>query len=482
MADRALLLLALEDPSVLELMQRALRSAGYEVDSAADGEALQGSLNGSSPALILIGESFAGRSGLALSEEILERFPTLPIILYCEQSTPTGMRAAMDAGLSSSLFPPLRTDEIQTSVSRALARSRRLGERLRIEVKRTTSSLEERTRLSEAERRRYESLLSNIQDGVIVLDAQKRILFLNPAVRTIFELGTEDATGRPLEEVIPHPDMRSLLSRASGEPLKYHELNLDGGQVLNAQLTPIPGIGSAITMQDITYLKELERLKDDFVQTVSHDLRSPLTALLGYAELISRVGPLTAQQQDFLGRIQASVHHITTLVNDLLDLSRLEAGFDTRREIVQMGAILEYTMDGFESQAHIKEIELHCQAEPDLPPLRANPIRIRQLLDNLVGNAIKYTPNHGVVHVRLGSAGRQVILEVKDTGPGIPHSEQGHIFEKFYRASNAPEGVQGTGLGLAIVKSIVDGYDGRIWVESTVGQGSSFFVVLPAEA
>lgn len=481
MAHRALLLLALEESSILQLMERALRSAGYEVASASNPDALQRSLEESTPALVLIGESFAGRPGLELSGEMLERFPTLPIILYSDRCTAALMRAAMDAGLSGCLFPPLRTEDIQAAVSRALAHARRLGDWLRSEVRRTTSSLEERTRLSEAERRRYESLLSNIQDGVIVLDDQKRVLFLNPSIRATFELGKEDPAGKPLEEVIPHADLRALLARASGEPLKYHELNLDGGQVLNAQLTPIPGIGSVITMQDISYLKELERLKDDFVQTVSHDLRSPLTALLGYAELINRVGPLTEQQQDFLSRIQSSVQHITTLVNDLLDLSRLEAGFDARRETVHIGAVLQYTMDSFENQAHLKEIELNCHAEPDLPALRANPIRIRQLLDNLVGNAIKYTPEHGRVDVRLASAGRQVILEVKDTGPGIPHNEQGHIFEKFYRASNAPEGVQGTGLGLAIVKSIVDSYDGRIWVESTVGKGSSFFVVLPAE-
>ena len=482
MAEGALLLLALEDGSVLQMMERALRSAGYDVAGAADEGALHQSLEESIPALVLVGESFAGRSGLEIAGEMLERFPTLPIILYSNETTPAAMSAAMNAGLSGCLFPPLRTEEVQAAVSAALGRARRVGDWLRSEVRRTTSSLEERTRLSEAERRRYESLLSNIQDGVIVLDHQKRILFLNPSVRATFELGRDDPSGMPLEEVIPHPDLRALLNRASAEPLKYHELNLDGGQVLNAQFTPIPGIGSVITMQDISYLKELERLKDDFVQTVSHDLRSPLTALLGYAELISRVGPLTDQQREFLARIQSSVQHITTLVNDLLDLGRLEAGFDARRELVEMGAVLAYSMNSFENQARLKEIDLGCESAPDLPPLRANPIRIRQLLDNLVGNAIKYTPERGKVHVRLASAGRQVILEVRDTGPGIPHSEQGHIFEKFYRASNVPEGVQGTGLGLAMVKSIVESYDGRIWVESTVGQGTSFFVVLPAEA
>jgi two-component system NtrC family sensor kinase len=296
----------------------------------------------------------------------------------------------------------------------------------------------------------------------------------------MFQVKTEEISGRYVLEVIPHPDLRALLSRSLREPIKYHEVNLDTGRILNAQYTPIPHVGSVVAMQDISYLKELDRLKSDFVHTVSHDLRSPLTALLGYAELIDRVGPLTEQQRDFLQRIQSSVQHITTLVNDLLDLGRLEGGFDTRRETVHIAGILKYTLDTFDGEARKKQLKVYCEITPDLPPLRANPIRIRQLMDNLVGNAIKYTPQQGKVDVKIDATDDQIILEVKDTGPGIPQSEQNRIFDKFYRASNVPEYAAGTGLGLALVKSIVESYHGRIWVESTVGQGSSFFVVLPS--
>jgi two-component system NtrC family sensor kinase len=286
--------------------------------------------------------------------------------------------------------------------------------------------------------------------------------------------------GRAMLEIISHPDVRSLLTRAAEGPLKYHEINLDNGQVLNAQFTPIPKIGSAITMQDISYLKELDRMKNDFVHTVSHDLRSPLTALLGYTELLDRIGPLNEQQHEFLNRIQASVQHITNLVNDLLDLERIEAGFDTRRESVYIESVLKYTLDTFEAQARAKKINLTSTLGADISPLRANPIRIRQLLDNLVGNAIKYTPEQGKIHVIVAARDKQIILQVTDNGPGIPQPEQARIFDKFYRASNVPEGTQGSGLGLAIVKSIVESHHGRIWVESSLGKGSSFFVVLPA--
>lgn len=480
MTNHDLILLALDDSPVFQLMGRALRAAQYELAIAQDVEGLQRAMQESSPALVLIGETFAGQKGLQLSETLLERFPTLPILLFSERDTTGLAKDVLRAGLSGYLYPPLRTDDIVEAVNRSLARARRLGDWLRREVKMTTSSLEERAKLSETDRARYESIFSNIQDGVIVLDGRNNILFLNPSIRKTFGIGNQDVIGKPLLEVLSHPDVRTLLTRAAEGPLKYHEINLDNGQVLNAQFTLIPKIGSAITMQDISYLKELDRLKNDFFHTVSHDLRSPLTALLGYAELLDRVGPLNEQQHDFLRRIQASVQHITALVNDLLDLGRLEAGFDTRREIVHIESVLKYTLDTFEAQARAKKIELTSSVNADVSPLRANPLRIRQLLDNLVGNAIKYTPEHGKIHIGVTMRDQQIILQVSDSGVGIPQNEQARIFDKFYRASNVPEDAPGSGLGLSIVRSIVESHHGRIWVESNLGHGSSFFVVLPA--
>ncbi len=482
MPDKELLLLALDDLPTLQLMKRALNTTRYEVVIVPDNDELHKALDSHNPALILIGVNFAGEEGLRLSGEMLERFPTLPILLFGGKERASLAREALNAGLSGYLEPPLRAEDIRESVEASLKRARRLGDWLRREVKRTTSSLEERVRVSEADLARYEAIFSNIQDGVIVLDTQNKVMFMNPAIRELYQITDKQTNGRPVLEVIPHPDLNALMVRAAGEPLKYHEINLDNGQVLNAQFTPIPGIGAAITMQDISYLKELDRMKSDFVHTVSHDLRSPLTALLGYAELIDRIGPLSEQQHEFLRRIEASVQHITTLVNDLLDLGRLEAGHDLRRETVWIDSVLKYTLDTFETQARDSNIKLTSVLASGIPAIRANPIRIRQMLDNLVGNAIKYTPPGGSVHVGIGTRDEQVIIEVRDTGPGIPKDEQGRIFDKFFRASNVPEGVTGTGLGLAIVKSIVDGYQGRIWVESKAGEGSSFFVVLPAQA
>ena len=481
MAKQDLILLALNPSPILDLMERALRAAGYEVAVAHDQTGLNKSVQEAIPALMIVGEKFAEDDGFSVSRNLLGRFPTLPIILYADQDTSGLAKSALKIGLTGYLYPPLRMTDIIDEVQRSLARARELGDWLRREVKRTTSSLAEKAKISETERYKLEAIIGNIQDGVIVMDERHHVLLANRAVYEIFNLDGKDTYGKLIEEVISNADLKALITRSSEGPLKYHEINFDDGRVFNAQYTPIPKIGSAITMQDISYLKELDRLKSDFIHTVSHDLRSPLTAILGYTELIERTGPLNQNQQEFLHRLQGSIQHITTLVNDLLDLGRLEAGFDTRRELVQLENILKYSLDMFDAQVRKKNIKLDVTIAGDITALRANPIRIRQMMDNLVGNAIKYTPAEGSVHVKMSMQDHQIILKIEDTGPGIPPEEQSRVFEKFFRATNAPEQVEGSGLGLAIVKSIVESHQGRVWVESIVGKGSSFIVILPAQ-
>lgn len=481
MAKHDLILLVLNPSQILDLMQRALHAAGFDVAAVHDVPAMNNSVHEIVPALIIIGEKVGDQDGLSIAAEILERFPTLPIILYTDTDTSGTAKSVLKMGLSSYLYPPLKMADIVDEVQKSLARARKLGDWLRREVKRTTSTLSEKANISESERFKLQAIIANIQDGVIVLDERHHILLMNNAVRDIFGLDHHEINGKLLEDVISNADINALISRSNDEPLKYHEVNFDDGRVFNAQYTPIPNIGAAVTMQDISYLKELDRLKSDFIHTVSHDLRSPLTSVLGYTELIERTGPLNENQQEFLKRLQGSVQHITTLINDLLDIGRLEAGFDTRREMVQLEDILKYSLDMFDGQVKKKYIKLTVNVDHDIQLLRANPIRIRQMIDNLIGNAIKYTPDEGSVRVDLHMQDKQVIFKVEDTGPGIPAEEHNRVFEKFFRATNAPDNVQGSGLGLAIVKSIVDSHQGRVWVDSTVNKGSSFTVILPTQ-
>lgn len=332
---------------------------------------------------------------------------------------------------------------------------------------------------TEIERSNLETILTKIKDGVLVVDHEGQLILINRTARATFELGDEPLTGKPIHDVIRHPDLLELIDDENVTTPYRGEIRLDDGRVFNAQATPIPEVGLVITMQNITHLKELDRIKSDFVSTISHDLRSPLTAILGYVELIDRVGPITEQQREFIRRVQASVHNITALISDLLDLGQIEAGFDVRKEAIPLSSFIRFTVDSISDRFVEKSQVLKLDVPAEMPPILGNPIRLRQMLENLIENAIKHTPEGGNINVRTHVEGEKVILQVSDTGPGIPPAEQPYIFDKFYRASNIPGDIPGTGLGLAIVKSIVENHQGRIWVDSVRDQGTTFTVVFP---
>ena len=478
-----LILLALEEPSILNLMERALRAVHYETATAQDVQSLGKILKESVPALLLIGAKFDGHDGLKVARELQDRFPTLPFLFYLEETTPELLKGVFRLGLSGYLTPPLATDEIVDTVENCLKNAHRVGDWLRREVKRTTASLQKRAQLSEAEHAQLEAVFNNIHDCVMILNQENVIMLLNPAMCQALGTNVKTAIGKPVLDVIKQPDLLTLITNADRNDFyQYHEVNFPDGRVGNAQFTAIREVGYALTMQDITYLKEVDRVRSEIVHTVSHDLRSPLTSVIGYTELVERSGPLNEQQHEFLDRIQDSIQHITTLINDLLDLGSIEAGIDTRREFVQLEGILRYTIEMLHAQVKAKRLKIRTDIAPALPSLRANPLRLRQVLDNVVGNAIKYSNINSEIKISIHSEGDQVILQVTDQGPGIPPADQPHIFDKFYRGTNVGSGIEGSGLGLAIVKNIVESHQGRIWVESTMGKGSSFFIVLPVVA
>jgi two-component system NtrC family sensor kinase len=285
--------------------------------------------------------------------------------------------------------------------------------------------------------------------------------------------------GKLVVEIFEDEKLISLLCTKGKHP-HLDEIEVDMGRFYSAQRTPIEGVGQAIVFHDITHLKELDRIKSEFVTTVSHDLRSPLTAVLGYLELIERAGAVNEQQGEFIHRAQLSVKQITDLVNDLLELGRVEAGLDMAKEDTPLTVLARYAIEGLRGSAEAKEITLEADLQEFAPLVNGDPVRLRQMIGNLLDNAIKYTPDNGVVRLAVEAEGDQVILHISDNGVGIPQADQPYLFDKFFRASNVPEDLPGTGLGLSIVKSIVDNHGGRIWVDSKLGEGTTFTVVLQA--
>jgi signal transduction histidine kinase len=229
-------------------------------------------------------------------------------------------------------------------------------------------------------------------------------------------------------------------------------------------------------------LRELDRLKDEFIALVSHELRTPLTSIRGYTELLldGEAGELTDDQRQFLNVVDRNSHRLLRLVGDLLFLAQVEAGklvLDVGA--LDLGAVASESVEAARPQAEAKSITLTLATGP-VPLIAGDRARIAQLLDNLVSNAVKFTPEGGRVDVRVRTAGSQAVLEVRDSGMGIPADEQEFLFERFFRSSKATEqAIQGTGLGLAISRAIVEAHSGRITVASDEGEGTTFHVVLP---
>jgi signal transduction histidine kinase len=339
-----------------------------------------------------------------------------------------------------------------------------------------------RTHLSTAvEKKKLDAIVSNIQDGILLFDAAGNLMLANPVARKYFNLG-DDFFGKAADVFVQNPELMNLLSQESYKAGAMIEITTAEEKVLEARATPIGDVGIGISLHDVTYLKKLDQMKSDFVNNISHDLRSPLTAILGYAELAERVGELNVQQNEFLDRIRKSVREITALIDQLLDLGRLESNLDENKEKIELIQIIEDSIEKYHKRYTEKRIKLTKKFMTQLAMIIGNRIQMQEVCDNLIGNAVKYTPQGGRIEVSVMTEGGQVIFRVVDTGIGIPTTDLPRIFQKFYRASNIPSDIEGTGLGLSIVKNIVEKHFGRIWLESSVGKGTAFTVVLPAES
>jgi two-component system NtrC family sensor kinase len=331
-----------------------------------------------------------------------------------------------------------------------------------------------------SERTKLETIINQIEDGVLVLDYDFRILLINRVAQSILRISGDTLIGSSIQSYPIDPEFLEVIQNFEVFLGKSTEISSDEDQVFSAHLAKISEVGYAITFHDITNLKKIDQIKSDFVSTVSHDLRSPLTAILGYVDLVERAGPLQDLQKSFLDRIQFSVHNITNLVDDLLNLGRIEAGFDTRKEMLDLSSYIYQVID--EMNPKLLETDTHLKLDvPDSSQkIYASPIQIRQLLSNLLTNAIKYSDPGKTMTITLQEKENQIILQISDEGFGIPSTDLPYVFDKFYRSGTViGTEIPGSGLGLAIVKSIVENHQGRIWVDSVFGQGSTFTIVFP---
>lgn len=355
------------------------------------------------------------------------------------------------------------------------------------------------------------SILESIAEGVIVTDQNNRITLYNESAHQIFKLRSDQVLNRDLHnfsELFGNPIktwVEKILTWSANSTtwergVTYSEqIALRDGRILAVNLAPVLSegqyFGTVSIFHDITHQIEVDRLKSEFVATVSHELRTPMTAIKGYVEvlLMGAAGELNPQQRRFLDIVKGNTERLTILVNDLLDLSRIEAGkVILSLQPLDLAAILEESLDEFRRRAmeEGKSINFILKRPEGLPKVRGDSERVRQILSNLLSNAYHYTParpiessksaNRVTLSARL--VGQEVQVDIADTGVGVPPTEQDRVFERFYRGENPLVlSTAGTGLGLSIVQQLVHMHQGRIWLKSSgiPGEGSVFSFTLP---
>lgn len=335
------------------------------------------------------------------------------------------------------------------------------------------------------ERDHLKAILSSMSEGVLVVGGDGRALLVNPAFRRLFDLVGEVA-GRPVLEILRHPE----LTRVVGDTLKLGtsqngemELRTPERRTLLLASAALAGgeRGAVVVARDTTELTRAADMRRDFVANVSHELKTPLAAIRGYAETLHD-GALeeTATARRFLERILSQCRRLQALLDDLLTLSRLE-GVEppSERELVDLGDVVHRAAEVLSAAAREKQVRIEVDGRP-VPPIRGDADSLERLVLNLLDNAIKYNRPQGAILLRLFETGPEVGLEVTDTGIGIPQDALSRIFERFYRVDKGRAREEGgTGLGLAIVKHVAQAHGGQVEVESHMGRGTTFRVRLP---
>jgi signal transduction histidine kinase/DNA-binding response OmpR family regulator len=335
----------------------------------------------------------------------------------------------------------------------------------------------------EQEKKRLSTVLHTAADAILVFSTEGNLQMINPAGERLFtDVSTQ--VGLPLPAEKGFDGLIHVIEKArNSAKLEKAEIPWPDNRTFSILVAPIEEGGEVAVLHDVSHFMAINQLKNEFLATASHDLKNPIFSVMGYSDLIERVGSLNDMQRDFLRRIRNSANQMQDLVLNLLEIARLEMETDLKRERININELLkdiyeEYAVQGYAKQ-HTMNLELHNEEVF----IYGDRMRIEQVARNLLGNAIKYTQNGGEISVASTISDGRVCVEISDTGIGIPQEALPHLFQKFYRVhTEATQDIEGNGLGLAIVKAIVEQHGGDISVESAEGEGSCFrfsFSTLP---
>ena len=469
---------------------RLLTGRGYEVATAENGQIALDIVSKSRVDIIILDLKIPVMSGEEVLEVIAKEYPDIPVVIITGNGTIDTAVECMKKGAYDFLTKPFQVDQLLFIIRRA-------------EDKRT---LEQKDKISRdmivrilhdlnAEKKRLKTIINCMANGVLVTNRNMEVVLHNPVVMRLMEMSERLTNPFPINSLINDESLINTLKQIVNEESPENEFVSQeisiGNNVLRAitapSLAPDKDLfwtvdGAVTVLEDITAFKQLDQMKTDFVNMVAHELRSPLVAIKQQNNVLLEglCGPLGEKQHEFVSRGSNKIDSLLELINDLLDVAKIEAGkYVQRRVPTDIGQIIEDTVALMESRAKEKGIALTFSLK-DLKPVQADPKNIEEILNNLISNAINYSPEGGQVTVSAQGLGEYMEIKVEDTGVGISPEELPKIFDKFYRVKHPKtRKVTGTGLGLAIVKGIVDAHQGTIDVESVMDKGTVFKIFLP---
>jgi len=349
--------------------------------------------------------------------------------------------------------------------------------------------VDEARRKAEEERNKTLAIIANLTDGLLVFDSDNRVSLINSRAEEILGIKFEEIEGESISDLSRFSSLRPIIQLVEErEKIFREEVKLHENLILEITTSPITRekerIGSLLVLHDITREKRIERMKTEFVSVAAHQLRTPLSAIkwsLGMI-LAEDMGPLTQEQKAFLQKTYNSNERMINLVNDLLDVARIEEGrYIYKPAFCDLAKICQMVINSHKAIIKRKKIKFEFKKpKGKLPQIKLDEEKISLAIQNLLENAIRYTPPGGKIVVSLKRKKGEIEFSVKDTGIGIPKEQQDRLFTKFFRGTNAVRmETEGTGLGLFIAKNIIESHRGRIWAESEENKGSVFHFSLP---
>ncbi len=495
MADQSNILVIDDEQIMREGCSRILSKNGWNVLTAENGK--QGldhvQTHFDEIDVILLDLMMPGMSGMEVLDHIRANHPDLLVIVITGYATVESAVEAMKKGAYDFIPKPFTPDQLRIVVRRALEKRslQKEAEFLRRERERSLRDIA-------TEKSKLKTIINCMGDGILVCDREGCVVLSNPAASRMLKVSETSLLGNFISQC----NLDTELSRTIDESLKSGDLSYtsvsqelsigESGEIfLRAHTAPVRDdlgetIGSVTVIQDISHLKELDKMKSEFIAMVAHELRAPLAAVEQQLTVIlnKMAGEVTPKQEQLLSRAKERTKGLLTLIKDLLDLSKIEAGKMVQyKEPLTLREIIQKVVDLMRTEAESKRVDLQFPPPSQNPVIHADRNSMEGIFTNLISNAIKYTPEGGEVRIALSEEGGFAKVVVSDTGIGIKKEDLSRIFDKFYRVKTVEtRQIIGTGLGLSIVKSIVDAHLGSISVESEEGKGTLFTILLPKES